>query len=94
MLKPNVYKNILVSSFDSKGLLVYVLKEGSNNYWDIFSYPNYLDPDDEDDRSSSRRKNKRKSIKQRYDEGNPTVGPLREPLGKFEYLVNYTAPKR
>lgn len=38
--------------------------------------------------------NKKKSIKQRYDEGDPFVGLLAEPLGRFDYLVNYSAPKR
>lgn len=37
---------------------------------------------------------KKKSIKQRYDEGDSSVGTLGEPSGKFDYLVYYSCPKK
>lgn len=93
MMASKVYEDVLISLFDSKGLPLYVFKEGSQNYWHIWSYPNYLDFEDEDDRPS-RRKNEKKSIKQRYDEEDPTVSPLGETSSRFDYLVNYSTSQR
>lgn len=92
MIEPRKYENIHISSFDKEGLPVYVFKEEAHNYWDACSCLDYVYSEDEDDRPS-RRKNKKKTIKQRYDEGDPTVGPLGEPFDRFDYLINYSTPK-
>lgn len=94
MLELKEYENIPISSFDQKGFLVYTYKKGSLIYWDVCSCLDYLYEEEKDDRPSCRKNKTKKSIKLRYEEGVPIVGPLGELLGKYDYLVYYSALKK
>lgn len=95
MLEPKEYENVLISSFTQTGSPIYAYHQGSHIYWDIYYWPDCLYPKEKEaNRPSHRRSKVKKSIKQRYKGRDPTVGPLSEPSGKFDYLVNYLAPTK
>nr|GFA73144.1 putative zinc finger, CCHC-type [Tanacetum cinerariifolium] len=49
--------------------------------------------DDDDEDLPRKRKSSQKKLKRRYEKGDPTVGLLGEPSGKFDYYVLYPKAK-
>nr|GEZ30808.1 putative zinc finger, CCHC-type [Tanacetum cinerariifolium] len=60
---------------------------------DVCNYESCLDEavkiDDDDEDILRKRKSSQQKLKRRYEKGDPTVGFLEEPLGKFDYYVLY-----
>lgn len=61
---------------------------GLSPHWDICECPDCLNDTNEE---SKPRRRKGKWIKQRYDEGDSSVGTREEPTKKYDYLVYYSS---
>ncbi|GKA06091.1 putative reverse transcriptase domain-containing protein [Tanacetum coccineum] len=62
-------------------------------WWDVCNCESCLDEtakiDDDDEDLPKKRKSSQQKLKRRYEKGDPTVGLLGEPSGKFDYYVLY-----
>ncbi|GJS47542.1 putative zinc finger, CCHC-type containing protein [Tanacetum coccineum] len=61
-------------------------------WWDVCNCESCLDEAakiDDDDDIPKKRKSSQQKLKRRYEKGDPTVGLLGEPSGKFDYYVLY-----
>ncbi|KAJ0096058.1 hypothetical protein Patl1_15629 [Pistacia atlantica] len=82
-----------------EGAPVYAFSDPTtgHKYWDLCDCDECY-YDSIRDENHSRRPKKKKSrsscstFKRRYDQGDPHVGPLGQPSGKYDYLVSYGAP--
>nr|GEU46858.1 hypothetical protein [Tanacetum cinerariifolium] len=67
-------------------------QEVKHIWWDVFNCESCLDEAakiDDDEDLPRKRKSSQQKLKRRYEKGDPTVGLLREPSGKFDYYVLY-----
>nr|GEU41980.1 putative zinc finger, CCHC-type [Tanacetum cinerariifolium] len=69
-------------------------QEVKHIWWDVCNCESCLDEaakiDDDDEDLPRKRKSSQQKLKRRYEKGDPTVGLLGEPSGKFDYYVLYT----
>lgn len=87
----------MIQSFNSQNQPIHYFKYPiiGHCFWDsecqclscTFSY------EEEDDRPSAKNEKHKDSLYQRYLDGDPTVGPLGEDDGKFQYIISYGTPK-
>nr|GEY09021.1 putative zinc finger, CCHC-type [Tanacetum cinerariifolium] len=63
-------------------------------WWDVCNYEGCLDEaakiNDDDEDLPKKQKSSQRKLKRRFEKGDPTVGLLGEPSGKFDYYVLYT----
>ncbi|GJZ14294.1 hypothetical protein Tco_0549524 [Tanacetum coccineum] len=66
-------------------------QEVKDIWWDVCNCESFLDEaakfDDDDEDLPKKRKSSQQKLKRRYEKGDPTVGLLGDPLGKFYYYV-------
>ncbi|GJV30805.1 hypothetical protein Tco_1391205 [Tanacetum coccineum] len=64
-------------------------QEVKDIWWDVCNCESFLDEaakfDDDDEDLPKKRKSSQQKLKRRYEKGDPTVGLLGDPLGKFYY---------
>nr|GEY65969.1 putative zinc finger, CCHC-type [Tanacetum cinerariifolium] len=70
-------------------------QEVKHIWWDVCNCESCLDEaakidDDDDEDLLRKRKSSKQKLKRMYGKGDPTVGLLGEPSGKFDYYVLYT----
>ncbi|KAJ0027306.1 hypothetical protein Pint_35958 [Pistacia integerrima] len=92
-----MYEDIPIVSFDANSAPVYAFADPvtGHKYFDLCDC-DACHEDAEYDlprrKKKSKKNNSCKEFKDRFDKGDPSVGSLGQPSGKYDYLVSYGAP--
>uniref|UniRef100_A0A803PTZ0 Uncharacterized protein n=1 Tax=Cannabis sativa TaxID=3483 RepID=A0A803PTZ0_CANSA len=89
MMSTIIPEAVEISSFDKDGSPIYAFKSASGHiYWDICNCSNCTTSNEQEE--APKKKSAGKKLKENWESGQKDIGPLGEPLGKFDYLVKYS----
>ena len=82
-----------VLSFKPDGTLVHTFTSATcHKYWDVYTYRDYANDDNEEVEKGKGRSSPDKKLKQQLANDHKQIGLVGQLLGKFDYIIKYSPP--